>query len=81
MDSLMIGVSGIRGIIGSSLTPELLTRFALAFGTYLDGGRVVVARDTRTSGDMIKHSVLAGLLSAGCDDSRHRRLPHPDGVA
>ncbi|MHC4712144.1 MAG: phosphoglucosamine mutase, partial [Planctomycetota bacterium] len=66
MDSLMIGVSGIRGIVGRSLTPELLVRFALAFGTYLDGGRVVVARDTRTSGDMVKHSVLAGLLSAGC---------------
>jgi len=66
MDSLMIGVSGIRGIVGTSLTPELLTRFALAFGTYVDGGRVVVARDTRTSGAMIKHSVLAGLLSAGC---------------
>ena len=66
MDSLMIGVSGIRGIVGKSLTPELLTRFALAFGTYLDGGRVVIARDTRTSGDMIKHSMLAGLLSAGC---------------
>jgi len=66
MDSLMIGVSGIRGIVGTSLTPELLTRFALAFGTYLDGGRVVVARDTRTSGEMIKHSMLAGLLSAGC---------------
>jgi len=66
MDSLMIGVSGIRGIVGRSLTPELLVRFALAYGTYLDGGRVVVARDTRTSGDMIKHSVFAGLLSAGC---------------
>jgi phosphomannomutase len=66
MDSLMIGVSGIRGIVGRSLTPELLTRFALAFGTYLDGGRVLVARDTRTSGDMIKHSMLAGLVSAGC---------------
>ena len=66
MDSLMIGVSGIRGIVGTSLTPELLVRFALAYGTYLDGGRVVVARDTRTSGDMVKHSVLAGLLSAGC---------------
>ncbi len=66
MDSLMIGVSGIRGIVGRSLTPELLVRFALAYGTYLDGGSVVVARDTRTSGDMIKHSVLAGLLSAGC---------------
>ncbi len=66
MDSLMIGVSGIRGIVGRSLTPELLVRFALAFGTYLDGGSVVIGRDTRTSGDMIKHSVLAGLLSAGC---------------
>jgi len=66
MDQLMIGVSGVRGVIGSSLTPELVTRFSMAFGTYMKGGTVVVGRDTRTSGAMVKHSVFAGLMAAGC---------------
>ena len=64
--SLIISISGVRGIIGKSLTPELVTRFASAFGTFVHGGKVVVGRDTRVSGAMIKHSVFAGLMSAGC---------------
>ncbi|HUW58449.1 MAG TPA: phosphoglucosamine mutase [Planctomycetota bacterium] len=66
MDSLMIGVSGVRGVIGSSLTPELVIRFSMAFGTYMKGGTVVVGRDTRKSGAMVKHSVFAGLMASGC---------------
>ena len=62
----MIGVSGVRGVIGKSLTPELITRFAMAFGTYLRGGTVLVGRDTRVSGAMVKHSVFAGLIATGC---------------
>ena len=63
---LMISISGIRGIVGQSLTPELLVRLGHAFGTYLQSGRVVVGRDTRVSGEMAKHAVLSGLLSGGC---------------
>ena len=66
MDSLMIGVSGVRGVIGRSLTPELVTRFSMAFGTYMKSGTVVVGRDTRRSGAMVKHSVFAGLMASGC---------------
>ncbi|KPL01685.1 MAG: hypothetical protein AMK75_04170 [Planctomycetes bacterium SM23_65] len=66
MDSLMIGVSGVRGVIGRSLTPELVTRFSMAFGTYMKSGTVVVGRDTRKSGAMVKHSVFAGLMASGC---------------
>ena len=66
MSSLMISISGVRGIIGESLTPELVMRLGAAFGTYTESGRVVVGRDTRVSGEMVKHSVLAGLLSSGC---------------
>ena len=62
----MIGISGVRGIVGSDLTPELCVRLGEAFGTYVDGGTVVVGRDTRPSGDMVKHAVFSGLLSAGC---------------
>jgi phosphomannomutase len=63
---LIVSVSGIRGIVGDSLTPEPAARFAAALGTYLHGGRVVVARDSRPSGEMLKHAVLAGLFSTGC---------------
>ncbi|HYG78531.1 MAG TPA: phosphoglucosamine mutase [Planctomycetota bacterium] len=62
---LMISVSGIRGIVGRSLTPELLVRMGHAFGTYCRGGRIVVGRDTRVSGEMAKHAVLSGLIATG----------------
>ena len=58
--------SGVRGIVGQTLTPELITDFACAFGTYVQSGPVAVGRDTRTSGEMVKSSVFAGLLSTGC---------------
>lgn len=66
MDRLMIGISGVRGVVGENLTPELLVRLGQAFGTYVDSGTVVVGRDTRVSGDMVKHAVFSGLLCAGC---------------
>src|SRR2546427_5873259 len=64
--SLKISISGVRGVIGESLTPALLTRFAQAFGTYIGSGTVVIGRDPRTSGEMVKQAVIAGLLSSGC---------------
>ena len=64
--TLKISISGVRGVVGDSLTPVLLTRFAQAFGTYIGSGTVVVGRDTRTSGEMVRQAVLAGLLSSGC---------------
>ena len=65
IQSLKIGVSGVRGVIGESLTPQLVVGFAEAFGTYLGGGVVVIGRDTRPSGEMIYHALVGGLLSAG----------------
>ncbi len=64
--SLKISISGVRGVVGESLTPGLLARFAQAFGTYLGGGLVVLGRDPRTSGEMVRQAVAAGLLSSGC---------------
>jgi len=43
-----------------------LTRFAQAFGTYVGARTVVIGRDPRTSGEMVKQAVTAGLLSSGC---------------
>jgi phosphomannomutase len=64
--TLKISISGVRGVIGESLTPILLTRFAQAFGTYVGSGTIVIGRDPRTSGEMVKQAVIAGLLSSGC---------------
>jgi phosphomannomutase len=63
--SLKISISGVRGVIGQSLTPALLTRFAQAFGTHTRSGTIVIGRDPRTSGEMVKHAVIAGVLSSG----------------
>jgi phosphomannomutase len=64
--TLKISISGVRGVIGDSLTPSLLARFAQAFGTYVGSGTIVIGRDTRTSGEMVRQAVIAGLLSSGC---------------
>lgn len=64
--TLKISISGVRGVIGDSLTPTLLTRFAQAFGTYVGSGTIVIGSDPRTSGEMVKQAVIAGLLSSGC---------------
>lgn len=64
--SLKISISGVRGIVGDSLTPQLTASFAQAFGTYLGRGVVIVGQDSRKSGTMVKKAVLSGLLSVGC---------------
>ena len=64
--TLKISISGVRGVVGESLTPTLLARFAQAFGTYTGPGSIVIGRDTRTSGEMVRQAVVAGLLSSGC---------------
>jgi phosphomannomutase len=67
MSSLRITIGGARGIIGESLTPDLIVNYSQAFGTYLEGGQVLVSRDTRPSGEMVRRCVLAGLMAAGCE--------------
>ncbi len=66
MNSLKVSVSGVRGIVGDSLTPTLITDFASAFGEYVGKGRVIIGRDTRPTGLMVEHAVIAGLIAVGC---------------
>ncbi|WP_297521747.1 phosphoglucosamine mutase [Thermococcus sp.] len=61
------GTSGIREVVNDKLTPELALRVGKALGTYLGGGTVVVGKDTRTSGEMLKNALISGLLSAGAE--------------
>ena len=63
---LKISVSGVRGVVGETLTPQLLARFCQAYGTYVGQGRVLIGRDTRPSGAMVLQAASAGLMSTGC---------------
>ncbi len=64
--TLKISISGARGVVGDSLTPQLAAALAQAFGTYVGGGPVLVGRDTRRSGIMLAEAVSAGLAASGC---------------
>ncbi len=67
-DELIVSVSGVRGIAGGSLTPEVARRFGCAFGTMLGGGATVaIGRDTRKSGPALREAVTAGLLDTGAN--------------
>jgi len=74
--TLMLSHSGLRGIVGRSLTHEIAARYAQCVGAALRRGAkhdpctVVVGRDSRPSGDDLEHAVLEGLLAAGCRVTR-----------
>lgn len=69
-DTLMVSVSGMRGIVGKDLTPELVARHAAALGAWArSNGKpiVVLGRDARTSGAMFARAATAGLMSVGVE--------------
>jgi phosphomannomutase len=64
---LMAGVSGVRGIVGSGMNPEIAGRFSAAYAARLSGGTVVVGRDTRASGPLIASAVSTALRFKGIE--------------
>ncbi|MBM4023858.1 MAG: phosphoglucosamine mutase [Planctomycetes bacterium] len=72
-ESLIISVSGMRGVVGENLTPIVAAEYGCAFGTFLrssidTGGRpftVCIGRDSRVSGSMLLSAVAAGLCAIG----------------
>ena len=75
--ALMVSISGIRGIFGTDLTPQNLTLYASAYGTWLGGGKVVIGRDSRVTGELCEHIVTAALQATGCDVIRLGIVPTP----
>lgn len=69
------GTDGVRGVANDSLTPELAFSLGRAGGYVLhnredvdiEDARIILARDTRLSGDMLFGALLAGLNSVGVD--------------
>ncbi|MFH0883927.1 MAG: phosphoglucosamine mutase [bacterium] len=67
MPTLMTGISGIRGVVGDGLTPDIVALYGAAFGSYVKGGRVVVGGDTRPSRHMVRSALFSGLVATGCE--------------
>jgi len=68
----MVSISGIRGIIGESLTPEVIVKYTSAYGEYCKRQNrqnpvVILGRDGRSSGKTIANIVSSTLLAAGID--------------
>ena len=67
MASRILSISGLRGVIGDGLDPLYVAEFAAALGTMFSGGKVVVARDGRSTGPIVYHAVVSALLATGCE--------------
>jgi len=65
MPTLMISISGIRGIVGNGLDPEVLVNFTNAYADFVSEGTVVVGRDARISGEMVQNIVTGTLIAKG----------------
>lgn len=63
----IFGTDGVRGAVGSELTPELALEIGRAAGSYLRGGPVLVGRDTRRSGSMLSSALQSGFHASGID--------------
>ena len=66
MTQRILSISGLRGVIGDGLDPAYVAQFAMALGTLAEAGTVVLARDGRSTGEMIRHAAVSGLMAAGC---------------
>ncbi len=75
--TFIASTSGVRGVIGHELTPELAARYGGAYGTFVKKGTVILGRDSRPSGDMIMRAVSAGLVSVGIDVVEIGIVPTP----
>ena len=66
-DSLIVSVSGLRGIVGGSLTPEVAVRYVAAFAATLPHGPIVIGRDGRASGPLLAAALTEDLTRSGRD--------------
>ena len=61
----IITVSGLRGVVGETLTPDVAMRYAAAFAAMAPPGAILIGRDGRPSGRMLAEAIRAGLQAVG----------------
>ena len=77
MSQLMMSQSGIRGVVGDTLTPQLVQKVGIAFGHLCGKGPVIVGGDTRTSHESIKSTFIGAITSTGTDVIDIGKVPTP----
>jgi len=65
----------IRGVYGTDLTEDLARRVGVSFGSFAEGGRVSLGRDTRISGPSLEKAFLEGVLTTGCHVDSYGIIP------
>jgi phosphoglucosamine mutase len=71
------GTDGVRGIVGSDLTAELVEKLGRAAAYWSGGGRIFIGRDTRASGVELENVLARGIASAGGNAIVAGVLPTP----
>jgi len=72
----LFGTNGVRGVSNEDMSPELALKLGKAIGTFFQGN-IIIATDTRTSNEMLKNAVIAGLISTGCNVFDAKIAPSP----
>ncbi len=67
MPTLMVSISGIRGIIGDGFDPDVLVRYTSAYADFCGKGKIVIGSDGRITGEMVRNIVIGTLLAKGND--------------
>jgi len=65
--AFMVSISGIRGVVGESLTPETIVKYASAYAEFCNRGHIIVGRDGRITGKNVLDIVTSTLLQMGCN--------------
>src|SRR5438034_2754209 len=71
------GTDGVRGVVGETLTPDLVERLGRAATLWAHAGRVFVGRDTRGSGPELEEALVRGIASGGASAILGGVLPTP----
>lgn len=65
--SLVVSISGVRGVVGDSFIPEVVVKYTAAFADYSGQGRIILGRDGRPSGKLLANIASSTLLAMGRD--------------
>lgn len=77
MTGKLFGTTGVRKVYGTEFDLEMALRLGKAVGTYLGKGTVLLARDTRTTGQIVAHALTAGVISTGVNVVEAGIIPTP----
>ena len=67
MSTLMVSVSGIRGLVGNGLDPNTIVKYVSAYADFCGNGKIVIGSDGRISGNMVKNIIIGTLIAKGND--------------